>query len=115
MKQVNNSPDLAFRDLSIQETDAIPKSPRVPSALLKDKCYRMKNTMLRSLSLLGISLAMAFSVAAQDVPKVKTSDKEDKYKSEDLKMKQKKEEYKYKSDELKKKDEKEERKVKAKV
>ncbi|MCD6011386.1 MAG: hypothetical protein K0Q79_1248 [Flavipsychrobacter sp.] len=75
----------------------------------------MRNTMIRSLSLLGISAMMAFSVAAQDVPKVKTSDKETKYKSEDLKIKEKKEEYKYKSEDLKKKDEKDERKVKAKV
>jgi hypothetical protein len=75
----------------------------------------MKNTMLRSLSLFGISLAMALSVAAQDEPKVKISDNENKYKSEDLKIKEKKEESKYKADDLKMKDEKEERKIKAKV
>ena len=90
----------------------------------------MKNRMLRSLSLLGISLVMALSVSAQE-PKVKTNDKETKYKSEDLKIKDKKDEDKYKSNEakikdkkdetkyksedLKIKDEKDERKVKAKV
>lgn len=74
----------------------------------------MKTTMIRSLSLLGISLAMAMSVAAQE-PKVKTSDKEDKYKSESLKMKDKKEESKFKSEDLKVKDEKETRKVKGKA
>src|SRR5437899_980861 len=75
----------------------------------------MKNTMLRSLSLLSISLMMALSVAAQDEPKVKTSDKEDKYKSENLKTKDKKDEAKYKSAELKMKDKKEARKVKGKA
>jgi hypothetical protein len=75
----------------------------------------MKNTMLRSLTLLGISLVMALSVAAQEDSKVKTSDKESKYKSEDLKIKAKKEEGKYKAEDLKIKDEGEARKVKGRA
>jgi hypothetical protein len=67
----------------------------------------MKNTMIKSLSLLGISVMMALSVAAQDVPKIKVTDDETKYKSEDLKIKDKKEkESKYKSDDVKIKDKK---------
>lgn len=75
----------------------------------------MKRILLKPLSLLGLSLMLGLSVAAQDAPKVKTSEKESKYKSEGLKMKDKKEESKFKADELKMKDEKDERKVKAKV
>jgi hypothetical protein len=73
-----------------------------------------KNRILRPITLLGISLMMALGVSAQE-PKVKVSDKEYKYKSEDLKIKEKKEETKYKSEDLKMKDEKDERKLKAKV
>jgi hypothetical protein len=75
----------------------------------------MKNIMLRSLSLIGISLTMALSVAAQGDIKTKTGDKENKYKSEDRKIKEEKEEAKYKSTGLKIKDEKHERKIKGKV
>jgi hypothetical protein len=75
----------------------------------------IRNTILRPLSLIGLTLLLALSVAAQDDPKLKTSDKELKYKSEDLKIKEKKEETKIKSDDLKIKDEKDERKVKATV
>ena len=71
--------------------------------------------MLRSLSLLGVALAMALSVAAQDQPKVKMSDKETKYKSDDLKIKDKKEEEKYKTADLKVKDEGVKTKVKGMV
>jgi hypothetical protein len=62
--------------------------------------------MLRSLSLLGISLMMGLSVAAQDGAKVKIGDKETKYKSEDLKIKEEKKTAKYKSDDVKIKEEK---------
>lgn len=73
----------------------------------------MKNSIVRSLSLLGISLMMTLSVAAQDVPKEKITDKEDKYKSEDLKTKDKKDKKdKYKTADLKIKDKKDESKVK---
>lgn len=73
----------------------------------------MKNTLIRSLSLIGISLLMTLSVAAQEDPKLKVNDKEGKFKSEDLKLKAEKEkEAKYKSDELKGKDKKGEVKVK---
>jgi len=62
----------------------------------------MKNTIARSFSLMGISLMMALSVMAQDVPKEKITGKEDKYKSADLKTKDKKDKKdKYKSDDLK--------------
>lgn len=73
----------------------------------------MKNTMLRSLSLLGASLVMTLSVAAQDIPKVKTDEKETKYKSEDVKAKQKKDETKIKLDDLKVKEKKDETKYKS--
>jgi hypothetical protein len=75
----------------------------------------MKNRMMRSFALLGISVMMTLSVAAQDEPKIKVSDKESKYKSEDLKIKEKKEEVKYKSADLKVKDENDKRKIKARV
>jgi hypothetical protein len=72
----------------------------------------MKNTMLRSLSLLGIGLMLSLSVAAQKEPKVKTSEDETKYKSENLKTKQKKDENKYKSADIKVKEKKDETKYK---
>jgi hypothetical protein len=75
----------------------------------------MKNRMLRSVSLLCISLMMALSVIAQEPAKLKANDKESKYKSEDLKIKEKKEEGKYKATDLKMKDEKAKGKVKARV
>lgn len=71
--------------------------------------------MLRSLSLLGISMAMGLSVAAQGDIKVKTGDNETKIKSEDLKIKEESAEGKFKARDLKMKDEKSERKIKAKV
>jgi len=46
----------------------------------------MENTMLKSLSLLGVSLMLTFSVMAQDV---KVKEKDSKYKSEDVKLKEK--------------------------
>jgi hypothetical protein len=75
----------------------------------------MKHTMLKTLSILGISLMMTASVAAQEEPKVKVNDNEYKYKSEDLKMKGNEEESKYKAKDLKIKENDEERKVKGKV
>ena len=72
----------------------------------------MKNTMLKSISLLGISVMMALSVAAQE-PKVKTTDKESKYKSEDLKIKDKTDKDKYKTDDAKIKDKEDETKYKS--
>jgi hypothetical protein len=73
----------------------------------------MKNRMVRSIALLGISVMMTLSVAAQDQPKVKVSDKEVKYKSEDVKIKEKKEETKYKSADVKVKEKEGETKIKA--
>jgi hypothetical protein len=74
----------------------------------------MKNTMLKSLSLFGLSLMLALSVTAQDA-KVKTNNREDKYKSEDLKIKAKTDDSKYKADGLKEKDENGATKVKGRV
>ena len=71
----------------------------------------MKNTMLQSLSLLGISFVIGLSVSAQE-PKIKSTAKEDKYKTEDLKVKDKKDEVKYKEDDLKVKEKKDETKYK---
>jgi hypothetical protein len=73
----------------------------------------MKNRMTRLFALLGIPLMMTLSVAAQEEPKIKTSDKENKYKSEDLKIKDKKDEVKYKSEDHKIKDKKDEVKYKS--
>ena len=73
----------------------------------------MKTTMIRSLSVFCVFLMMALSVAAQEDTKMKTSDKESKYKSEDLKIKDKKDEEKYKSADLKMKDKKDEEKYKS--
>jgi hypothetical protein len=91
----------------------------------------MKNVMLRSLSVLGIPLMMALSATAQEQPKVKvTNDEykyksddvkikatedEGKYKSRDVKVKETEDESKYKSENLKVKETEDERKVKAKV
>jgi hypothetical protein len=75
----------------------------------------MKSTILRSLSLLGLSLMMTLSVAAQDVPKVKVNDNEYKYKSDDLKVKANGEEAKYKSEDLKIKENDNETKIKGTV
>lgn len=61
----------------------------------------MKTKILKSLSLLGLSLMTALSVAAQDQSKVKANDNEYKYKSEDSKVKLTEDEAKFKSDERK--------------
>ena len=73
----------------------------------------MKNKIIRSLSLFGLSLMMGFSVAAQEGVKVKTGDEEVKYKSQDAKLKVQEEESKYKSKDLKVKANNEESKLKS--
>lgn len=72
----------------------------------------MKNTILRSLSVLGVSVMMALSATAQEQPKVKVNDNEAKYKSDDEKLKLQKDEAKYKSDDLKVKENGNELKIK---
>lgn len=79
---------------------------------LNEKRTVMKTTMLKILFLLYISLAVATSGMAQDETKLKSNDKESKYKSKDLKVKDKKDETKYKGDESKTKDKKGELKYK---